>query len=49
MGGDTDASVQMMKSRGLKVSPREIAERIVQNIPDNEMIQKTEIAGPGLF
>ena len=39
---------QMMKSKGLKVNPREIAEKIVQNIPDNELIEKTEIAGPGL-
>ncbi|XP_048853587.1 arginine--tRNA ligase, cytoplasmic [Brienomyrus brachyistius] len=43
------AMAQMMKSRGLKVSPREIAERIIQNIPDNDMIQKTEIAGPGFI
>jgi len=33
----------MMKSKGLKVNPREIAEKIVQNLPDNELI-----AGPGL-
>uniref|UniRef100_A0AAZ3R417 Arginine--tRNA ligase, cytoplasmic n=1 Tax=Oncorhynchus tshawytscha TaxID=74940 RepID=A0AAZ3R417_ONCTS len=37
----------MMKSKGLKVNPREIAEKIQQNIPDNELIEKTEIAGPG--
>lgn len=40
---------QMMKSRGLKVSPREIAEKIIQNLPDNELIEKTEIAGPGFI
>jgi arginyl-tRNA synthetase len=37
----------MMKSKGLKVNPRQIAENIQQNIPDNELIEKTEIAGPG--
>ncbi|KAG5843255.1 hypothetical protein ANANG_G00148830 [Anguilla anguilla] len=40
---------QIMKANGLKVSPREIAEKIVQNIPDNDLIQKTEIAGPGFI
>ncbi|KAM9450505.1 arginine--tRNA ligase, cytoplasmic [Clarias gariepinus] len=43
------AMSQMMKGRGLKVSPREIAEKITQNIPDNELIEKTEIAGPGFI
>ncbi|XP_046872429.1 arginine--tRNA ligase, cytoplasmic [Hypomesus transpacificus] len=43
------AMAQMMKSKGLKVNPREIAEKIVQNIPDNELIEKTEIAGPGFI
>lgn len=37
----------MMKGKGLKVNPREIAEKISQNIPDNELIDGTEIAGPG--
>uniref|UniRef100_A0A673XQD8 Arginine--tRNA ligase, cytoplasmic n=1 Tax=Salmo trutta TaxID=8032 RepID=A0A673XQD8_SALTR len=43
------AMAQMMKSKGLKVNPREIAEKIQQNIPDNELIEKTEIAGPGFI
>lgn len=37
----------MLKARGAKINPREIAEKIVQNIPENELIQSTEIAGPG--
>lgn len=37
----------MMKGKGLKVNPREIAEKISQNIPDNDLIERTEIAGPG--
>ncbi|MGH0185464.1 UNVERIFIED_CONTAM: hypothetical protein FKN15_018005 [Acipenser sinensis] len=40
---------KMMKSKGQKVSPREIAENIVKNIPDNEIIEKVEIAGPGFI
>ncbi|KAM4620810.1 arginine--tRNA ligase, cytoplasmic [Polymixia lowei] len=43
------AMAQMLKAKGVKVNPREIAEKIVQNIPDNELIQKTEIAGPGFI
>uniref|UniRef100_A0A673Y0F5 Arginine--tRNA ligase, cytoplasmic n=1 Tax=Salmo trutta TaxID=8032 RepID=A0A673Y0F5_SALTR len=43
------AMAQMMKSKGLKVNPREIAENIQKNIPDNELIEKTEIAGPGFI
>ncbi len=40
---------KMMKAKGQKVSPKEIAEKIVQNIPNNELIERTEITGPGLF
>ncbi|KAF7648839.1 hypothetical protein LDENG_00151030 [Lucifuga dentata] len=43
------AMAQMLKAKGVKVNPREIAEKIVQNIPHNELIQKTEIAGPGFI
>uniref|UniRef100_A0A3Q3WZP7 Arginine--tRNA ligase, cytoplasmic n=1 Tax=Mola mola TaxID=94237 RepID=A0A3Q3WZP7_MOLML len=40
---------QMLKAKGVKVNPREIAEKIVQNLPDNELIQTTEITGPGFI
>lgn len=40
---------QMLKCKGVKVNPREIAEKIVQHIPDNDLIEKTEIAGPGFI
>ncbi|XP_019725305.1 arginine--tRNA ligase, cytoplasmic [Hippocampus comes] len=43
------AMAQLLKAKGLKVNPREIAEKIIQNIPENELIQKTEIAGPGFI
>ncbi|XP_067232630.1 arginine--tRNA ligase, cytoplasmic [Chanodichthys erythropterus] len=43
------AMSQMMKAKGQKVSPREIAEKIVQSIPNNELIERTEIAGPGFI
>uniref|UniRef100_A0A8C6WLW3 Arginine--tRNA ligase, cytoplasmic n=1 Tax=Neogobius melanostomus TaxID=47308 RepID=A0A8C6WLW3_9GOBI len=40
---------QMLKAKGTKVSPREIAEKIIKNLPENELIEKTEIAGPGFI
>ncbi|XP_062391978.1 arginine--tRNA ligase, cytoplasmic [Sardina pilchardus] len=43
------AMAQMLKAKGSKVNPREIAEKIIQNIPENELIQSTEIAGPGFI
>nr|XP_061801768.1 arginine--tRNA ligase, cytoplasmic-like [Nerophis lumbriciformis] len=43
------AMAQMLKAKGMKVNPRDIAEKIMQNIPGNELIQKTEIAGPGFI
>lgn len=39
--------LQMLKAKGIKMSPREIAEKIIKNLPDNELVQKTEVAGPG--
>ncbi|XP_047463287.1 arginine--tRNA ligase, cytoplasmic [Mugil cephalus] len=43
------AMSQMLKAKGLKVNPREIAEKIIQNLPDNDLVLKTEIAGPGFI
>uniref|UniRef100_A0A3Q4MUE2 Arginine--tRNA ligase, cytoplasmic n=1 Tax=Neolamprologus brichardi TaxID=32507 RepID=A0A3Q4MUE2_NEOBR len=37
---------QMLKAKGIKMNPREIAEKIITNLPDNELVQKTEVAGP---
>lgn len=39
--------LQMLKAKGMKINPRDMAEKIIQNLPDNELILKTEIAGPG--
>ncbi|POI26229.1 hypothetical protein CIB84_010021, partial [Bambusicola thoracicus] len=36
----------LLKTREQKVSPREIAEKITKHIPENECIEKVEIAGP---
>ncbi|XP_063784302.1 arginine--tRNA ligase, cytoplasmic isoform X2 [Pseudophryne corroboree] len=43
------AMTQMLKARDQKVNPREIAEKIVKNLPNNDLIEKTDIAGPGFI
>ncbi|XP_023931228.1 arginine--tRNA ligase, cytoplasmic isoform X2 [Lingula anatina] len=40
---------QILKSQGQKASPRDIAQAIVGKLPENELIDKTEIAGPGFI
>nr|XP_056718380.1 arginine--tRNA ligase, cytoplasmic [Euleptes europaea] len=39
----------LLKTKEQKVSPREIADKIARNIPNNECIEKVEIAGPGFI
>uniref|UniRef100_A0ABM5FLU8 Arginine--tRNA ligase, cytoplasmic n=1 Tax=Pogona vitticeps TaxID=103695 RepID=A0ABM5FLU8_9SAUR len=39
----------LLKTKEQKVSPREIADKIARSIPDNECIEKVEIAGPGFI
>ncbi|XP_068600714.1 arginine--tRNA ligase, cytoplasmic [Brachionichthys hirsutus] len=43
------AMAQILKAKGMKTNPRAIAEKIIENLPDNELIQGTEIAGPGFI
>ncbi|KAJ0061769.1 hypothetical protein NL108_008286 [Boleophthalmus pectinirostris] len=43
------AMYQMLKAKGAKVNPVEIAEKVVKNLPDNELIEKTEIARQGFI
>ncbi|XP_072803357.1 arginine--tRNA ligase, cytoplasmic isoform X2 [Vicugna pacos] len=40
---------QMLKTKEQKVNPREIAENIIKHLPDNEYMDKVEIAGPGFI
>ena len=37
----------LLKAKGVKAIPREVATKIVENIPTNKMIEKLEVAGPG--
>ena len=47
--GDMATSVALSLSKALGKPPRIIAEEIMKNLPDNDIIAKTEIAGPGFI
>jgi len=47
--GDFACSIALRIARGLRANPRALAESIVAALPDNDLIEKTEIAGPGFI
>src|SRR5687768_16068839 len=46
---DFATGVAMRLARGARTNPRELAARIVAALPANELVAKTEIAGPGFI
>ncbi|XP_043925490.1 arginine--tRNA ligase, cytoplasmic isoform X2 [Protopterus annectens] len=40
---------QTLKAKGEKVNPRDIANKIIQHVPENKIMEKTEVAGPGFI
>ncbi len=47
--GDYATPIAMQLAKKLGQNPREIAQQIMENIPDNTIIEKAEIAGPGFL
>jgi arginyl-tRNA synthetase len=47
--GDYASNIAMMLAKVAKRNPRELAEKITAALPDDESIEKTEIAGPGFI
>jgi len=47
--GDLACNIAMMLAKAAGKNPREVAENILAAIPDNQLIEKTEIAGPGFI
>jgi len=47
--GDFATNIAMMLSKEAKKNPRELAQEIIDAISENEVIEKTEIAGPGFI
>jgi len=37
----------LLKGKGQKVAPRDVANKIVENVASNDLIEKMEVAGPG--
>ena len=47
--GDFQSNFAMMNSKIIGGNPRAIAENVVNNLVDNNIIEKIEIAGPGFL
>ncbi len=47
--GDFASNTAMMLAKQAKKNPRELAQKIVDALPDSPVISKTEIAGPGFI
>ncbi|MBM7559268.1 arginine--tRNA ligase [Marinitoga litoralis] len=47
--GDFQTNFAMINSKILRKAPRAIAQEIIDNIPENDIIEKIEIAGPGFI
>ncbi|RNA01887.1 arginine--tRNA cytoplasmic [Brachionus plicatilis] len=43
------AICQALKTKGQKVNPNQVAQKIVANIEKNDLIEKTEVSGPGFI
>ena len=47
--GDFATNMAMTLTKLAKRNPREIAQKIIEALPDSQLIEKTEIAGPGFI
>lgn len=47
--GDWACTVAMHLAKAARMNPRQIAQILVDNLPENELIETVEIAGPGFI
>lgn len=47
--GDFSCNLAMMLAKQAKKNPRELAQLIIDSIPENDVLAKSEIAGPGFI
>ncbi len=47
--GDFATNVALMLAKAAKMNPRELAQKIVDALPESALIQKVDIAGPGFI
>lgn len=47
--GDFACNIAMGLAKQAKINPRELASALIENLPDSEIIDRVEIAGPGFI
>ncbi len=47
--GDFATNIAMVLAKLAKTNPRQLAENIIANLPETDLLEKTEIAGPGFI
>ena len=47
--GDFATNIAMLLAKAAKTNPRQLAEKIITEIPSNPLVEKIEIAGPGFI
>ena len=47
--GDFTTNIAMRLAKELRQSPRELAETLIKHIPQSELIEKVQVAGPGFI
>lgn len=47
--GDFATNIAMVMAKVAKTNPRQLAENIINNLPESDIIEKTEVAGPGFI
>jgi arginyl-tRNA synthetase len=47
--GDFASNVALMLAKPAKLNPRQLAEKIIAALPENAMVTKVELAGPGFI
>ncbi len=47
--GDFATNIAMVLAKVAKTNPRQLAENIIEHLPESNIVEKTEIAGPGFI
>ncbi|NKB76805.1 MAG: arginine--tRNA ligase [Gammaproteobacteria bacterium] len=47
--GDFASNVAMVLAKQARCNPRKLAEMLIENLPQSDLVEKTEIAGPGFI
>lgn len=47
--GDYATNIAMVMAKVARTNPRQLAEKIINHLPDSDFIEKTDIAGPGFI